>query len=163
MKIKKLAFTAVTAVIVLASAPVQAQTPAQTPAADGQTLQFAGKIAGACLDHWEAPSCLSAVSESNMALLSNYGAALQNGGYAAEAEQLKQHCAATTAASQETVPAYAMRSALTECANTITDISGKTGVQPDPSHYQLLLAPLLCLSADPRCAPIAEQMKAYVK
>ena len=30
--------------------------------------------------------------------------------------------------------------------NTITDISSQTGVTPDSSHYQLLMASLLCLS-----------------
>lgn len=132
-----------------------------TPSAT--SLQYARSIAQACLADWTAQKCLSAVSDSNLVLLSNYGADFQNRKMESSAETLKQHCAATTAANQQTVPAYAMHSALTECANTITDLSDQTGVRPDPSHYQLLIAPLLCLGADPSCAQITEQMRAYAQ
>jgi hypothetical protein len=126
-------------------------------------LQFAKSVATACTADWAAQKCLSAVSDSNMTMLSNYGADLQNRKMEPEAETLKQECAATTAANQQTVPAYAMHSALTACANAILGIVQRTGVSPDPSHYQLLVAPLLCLGGDPSCAQITAQMQAYVR
>ncbi len=157
LSMKKRAFSPlVLASLILAATPVRAQDSVNAP-----VLEFASRIANVCLGHWEMPSCLGVVSDSNMVLLSNYGEVLQKGGHNDEAEQLKQHCAATTAASQQAVPAYAMHSALTECANTIADIAGKTSMQPDPSHYQLLIAPLLCLGTDPRCAGIESQMQSY--
>lgn len=135
---------------------------AQTPPS-ATSLQYAQSVARACVADWTAQKCLSAVSDSNMVLLSNYGADLQNHKLDSAAETLKQHCAATTAANQQNVPAYAMHSALTECANTITDLAAQTGIQPDPSHYQLLIAPLLCLGADPSCAQITRQMQGYAQ
>ena len=142
---------------------VSSTAQAQTATPSATSLQFAKSVATACVADWTAQSCLSAVSDSNLALLSNYGADLQNRKMEAAAENLKQHCAATTAANQQAVPPYAMHSALTECANTITDIAASTGVQPDPSHYQLLIAPLLCLGANPACADITAQLKTYIQ
>lgn len=137
---------------------------AQNAAAPSQVvLQFAASVAQACVADWGAQGCLSAVSESNIAMLSDYGAALQNAKHDAAAETLKQHCAATTAASQQNVPAYAMLSALTECANTISDIASRTALMPDPSHYQLMIAPLLCLGGNPACAEITAQLTAYTR
>lgn len=136
---------------------------AQTGVPSATSVQFAQSVARACVSDWAAQKCLSAVSDSSMVMLSNYGADLQNRKMNTAAETLKQHCAATTAASQQNVPPYAMRSALTECANTIADLAASTGIQPDPSHYQLLVAPLLCLGADPACAEITAQMKLYIQ
>lgn len=141
--------------------PIGAFAQTQTPSAT--SVQFAKSIARACLPDWAAQKCLSAVADSNVSLLSNYGADLQGRKMDADAETLKQHCAATTAANQQTIPAYAMRSALNECANTITDLSTRTGVLPDPSHFQLLIAPLLCLGDNPSCAQIIEQMQVYLR
>ncbi|MBI2234543.1 MAG: hypothetical protein HYU57_06115 [Micavibrio aeruginosavorus] len=146
------------AFLLIASSPAMAQN---TPSAT--SLQYAQQIAKACINQWEAQTCLGAVADSNMVLLSNYGADLQSRKMEAEAEALKQHCAATTAASRQQVPAYAMKSALTECANTITDLAARTGVQPDPSHFQLLIAPLLCLGGDPACAALSDQLAAYIR
>lgn len=146
------------ALLLFLACPAMAQT-----APSATSLQYAQHIAKACINQWEAQTCLSAVADSSMVLLSNYGADLQNRKMEADAESLKQHCAATTAASRQQVPAYAMKSALTECANTITDIAARTGIQPDPSHFQLLIAPLLCLGGDPACAALSEQLAAYIR
>jgi hypothetical protein len=134
---------------------------AQSASVSSPIGQEASVVAKACLSNWQAPGCLKAVSGGALVLASNYGVALQQGGHAGEAEQVKQHCAASTAATQGNYPAYAMKSAFTECANTITDIAGKTGVQPDPAQFQLLVGPTLCLSGDPRCSAVETGLKAY--
>ncbi len=147
-------------VIVLALA---GQSLAQTVTPSATSLKFARSVALACVADWTTQKCLGAVSDSNMTLLSNYGADLQGRKMDAAAETLKQHCAATTAATRQNVPPYAMHSALVECANAMTDLAASTGVQPDPSHYQLLIAPLLCLGADPACPAITTQLQAFIQ
>lgn len=122
----------------------------------------AGVVATACLNNWQAPGCLEEVSKAAMVQTVNYTDALTKAGHPADADTVKQHCAASTAAMHETVPANAMRSALTECANTISDVSQKTGVLPDPSQYQLLVGPALCLANDQRCAVVNQGLRAFV-
>ena len=151
-----LAFAAVT--------PARAQTPVQQSMAIAPSpavTQEAGFLAQACLSNWQAPGCLKAVSGAALVGAANYGSTLQQGGHPAEAEQIKQHCAAATAGTQGDYPAYAIRSALTECVNTISDVAGKTGVNPDPNQYQLLLGPALCLSGDARCAAVNAGLQKY--
>ena len=64
--------------------------------ADGMA---AARLVGAhCPGQWEAPACLKAVSQSNLTMVSNYGENLQQSRKAQAAEQLKEHCAASTAA-----------------------------------------------------------------
>lgn len=125
------------------------------------TLQMAKNVGTNCPGHWDSPNCLSAVSSANLVMAANYAADLKNAGYEAEAEQIKDRCAAATAAREKTFPAYAMKSAFIECANLITDLSGKTGIRPDPSALQLLIAPILCLDNDPRCGTISDQLKRF--
>jgi hypothetical protein len=134
---------------------------AQAQQASASIQEQASAIANACLANWQAPGCLKAVSASSLVLAANYGTALQQGGHAAEAETIKQHCAASTAATQGDYPAYAMKSAFTECANTISDVAGKTGVNPDPSQYQLLVGPVMCLDGSQGCAAVTNGLKAY--
>ncbi len=115
-----------------------------TPASP-QAIEL-GKQAGAvCPGKWESPECLSVISSSNLAMASNFGAALKDKGLEADAEQVKQHCAASTAAQKQAFPAYAMKSAFIECANLVADITQKTGVQPDLSQYQLMVGATMCL------------------
>ncbi len=144
--------------LVSLAAPARAQLDA--PAG---VKQEAAAIAGACLNNWEAPACLKNVSGAALVLAANYGTALQQGGHTGEAEDIKQHCAASTAATQGDYPANAMRSAFTECANAISDIAAKTGVNPDPSQYQLLIGPTLCLSGDQRCAAVTSGLQAFAR
>ena len=136
------------------------------PSAHAQTasavsLTHAKALAAVCPGHWESPACLTAVSQSNMVLVSNYGAMLQHKNINDAAETLKQHCAASTAHSKEQFPAYAMNSAFIECVNIISDLADQTRVMPDQSHYQLLLLPALCLSKDKRCAPMEKGLLQY--
>jgi hypothetical protein len=147
---------AVAAVSLSCVAPARAQLQASAG-----IREQASAMANVCLDNWQAPACLKAVSTSALVLAANYGTALQQGGHAAEAEEIKQHCAASTAATQGDYPAAAMKSAFTECANTVSDVAGKTGVNPDPSQYQLLVGPVMCLEGDPRCAAVTSGLKAF--
>ncbi len=121
----------------------------------------AKQVAGACLGQWEAQGCLSAVSESTLVLAANYAGVLEAQGKKSAVEQIKQHCAAGTAAMRENIPAYAMKSAWAECANMIYDVSETTGTVPDQSHYQLLAGPILCLEKDRRCADVEQGLKRY--
>jgi len=134
------------------------------PQPSAMAVQFAQLVSKACLNkQWETPACLSAVSNSNLALAATYGSDLQNKGFAAAAEQIKQHCAASTAAREQAYPAYAMKSAFTECANMIYDVSEQTKVTPDQAHYQLLVAPILCMSNDQRCLGVEQGLAPYAR
>jgi hypothetical protein len=123
--------------------------------------QYASRVSGACLGNWESQACLKAVSESSLAMVSRYAETLKSRGGSSALETLKQKCAASTAAITQNIPANAMRSAYTECANAIYDISEQTGVKPDQSHYQLLVGPVLCLSKDRRCSAIEQGLRRY--
>ena len=135
--------------------------PAHAQAVSAVSKTHATALANACPGNWESPACLTAVSQSNMVLVSNYGAMLQHKNKNEAAETLKQHCAASTAHSKEQFPAYAMNSAFIECVNIISDLADQTQVMPDQSHYQLLLLPALCLSKDKRCGPMEKGLLQY--
>lgn len=123
-----------------------------------QVMAHAKKIASTCPGSWEQQSCLQAVSESNITLASNYAESLDNSGKSNQIEPLKQVCAASTAATKGEYPPAAMNSAFTECANGIYDISQKSGIAPDQSNYQLLVAAILCLNKDPQCELLERSM-----
>lgn len=148
---------ALLASLVLITMPAAAQ--AQSP----KLLEHARSIAKACPGNWEAQGCLSTVSASNMDLAVDYMTKLDAAGKKDAVEEAKQLCAASTAATKGEYPAYAMQSAFTECANGIYDISEKTGVKPDQSHYQLLVGAVLCLSKAKECSVMEQQMQAYAR
>ncbi len=79
----------------------------------------------------------------------------------APAETLKQKCAASTAHREQAFPAAAMKSAFIECANGISDLVDQTQVSPDLDHYQLLVAPVLCMNKDKSCASLERGLKNY--
>ena len=141
------------AALLFSGASAQAASPA--------SLAAAKSIAGVCPGAWESPACLTAVSHSNYALVSNYGAALQQAKLDAPAETLKQKCAASTAHREQAFPAAAMKSAFIECANGISDLVDQTQVSPDLDHYQLLVAPVLCMNKDKSCASLERGLKNY--
>lgn len=124
-----------------------------------QVMAHAKKIASICPGSWEHQNCLEAVSASNITLASNYAQALDDAGKSNQLEPLKQLCAASTAATKGEYPPEAMNSAFTECANGIYDISRKSGVKPDQSNYQLLVAAILCLNKDPQCQMLEKSMQ----
>lgn len=146
---------------IFALALVIAAPSAHAQTASAVSLTHAKALAAVCPGNWESPACLTAVSESNMVLVSNYGALLQHKKLTAAAETLKQKCAASTAHREEAFPAYAMNSAFIECVNIISDLADQTHVLPDQSHYQLLLLPALCLSKDQRCDPMEKSLTQY--
>lgn len=137
--------------------------PALAQNTGGLSRDHAQHIATSCIGHWSEPTCMSAVSESNMILAAAYGGALQQRSQDAAAENIKQHCAASTAAREGQYPAYAMKSAFTECANMMYDISEQTGLAPDQSRYQVLVAAVLCMGNDPKCAAFEEGLKPYAQ
>ena len=140
----------------------------QTTPAKGTPVKVNGVVAGHmknmgayCADHWERETCLKELSSLAMDMVSEYGALLEIEKKEAAKETLKQHCAASTAALKVSVPAYAMRSAITECANTISDIHGKTSVKPDLNLYQLFVGAALCLGDEPSCKEIEQTLKSH--
>ncbi len=155
----KMTIKAVAAAAILLASGFSA-APARAQASD-ISVQFAKEVANTCLSGWDTQPCLSAISQSNLVMASNYGAHLKQKGKESEAEQVKQHCAASTAASKGEYPAYAMKSAFTECANTISDIADATGTQPDLGQYELLVSSVLCMTDDRRCAAITEGLRRY--
>ena len=130
-------------------------------AASEASLIHAKRIAAVCPGAWESPACLTALSESNLVMVSTYGANLQERKMDAPAETLKQHCAASTAHREKAFPAYAMKSAFIECANIISDLVDQTKVMPDADHYQLLVAPVLCMNKDASCAQLEKGLLQY--
>lgn len=147
--------------VVQASQSAQTQNPAPAQI-DGAVMQHAMTISKTCPGAWTQAACLKALSSSNHDLAVNYAQSVQNAGKTEAVEAIKQSCAASTAATQQDYPAKAMQSAFTECANGIYDISQKTGVNPDPTSYQLLVGSILCLSGAPQCAALEQQMRAMV-
>ena len=152
---KKLILSAAILVGTMQISATQAAQPSAT------ARQHASQIASSCPGQWDGQICLKAVSEATMVMASTYGEVLQEQKHDASAENLKQHCAAATAASQGVYPAEAMRSAFTECANTMSDISNDTQIMPDPSLYQLLVGAVLCLDKDKTCANVESGLKQY--
>lgn len=138
---------------------VHAQSaPAPSPAVAKEIKN----IKAACIPaRWETPDCLKTMGESNLVLASSYAESLKKDGKTKEADQIVQHCAASTAAREQEVPAYAMKSAMTECANTIGDIAQATEITPDLTHYQLFFAGVLCLSQSPECTMVEDGIRQF--
>lgn len=150
-------------ILALANPAAQAQQAQAQATISPQVAAFAKKIASTCPGNWENQSCLKDISESNIAMVSNYAQALDNAGKNEALEPLKQTCAASTAATKGVYPPEAMKSAFTECANGIYDITTKTSISPDQSHYQLLIAGILCLSKDPQCKLLETSLEKTAK
>lgn len=126
------------------------------------SVEYARRVAVTCIEAWDQPACLALMSSSNFALAGAYGTDLQNRGMEPAAETIKQHCAASTAAREQAYPADAVRSAFVECANTISDVAGQTGVKPDAGLYQLLVGSVMCLNHDRGCPTVEFGLKAYL-
>lgn len=140
--------------LIIMLVPMSAQAQSQV------SEDHARRVASVCPGNWNSQECMKVVSGSTLVMVANYMKALDEAGKKTEVETIKQNCAAATAATQQEVPAYAMLSANTTCANMIYDVSEQTGVVPDQSHYQLLVGPILCMNADRRCPPIEQELAA---
>ena len=125
---------------------------------------YAGKISQVCPGQWEKQTCLKIMSETYLTAASTYAEALEKAGHKNEQETLKEHCAASTAATKlDDIPAYAMRSAFVECSNEIYAIFERTSVMPDQELSQLMIMGALCLDKDPRCGLMEKGLKATVQ
>ncbi len=126
-------------------------------------LTYVKGVGKACVEDWATQNCMKNLSILNRDTASFYAQNLNDSGRKdadAKMEELKQHCAASTAALKVDVPAYAMRSAMTECVNTISDIVDATKVKPNVNMYQLMVGSILCLQKDAQCKFIENQLKA---
>ncbi|PCI55884.1 MAG: hypothetical protein COB36_03545 [Alphaproteobacteria bacterium] len=145
--------------------PSEAETKtAAKPASEAQTAALpklnsvvsghVKAVTSSCINKWEEQACMKALASLNVTLASTYAEALNNANKKSYMGGVKNHCAASTAALQVSVPAYAMRSAMTECINAMTTISQQTSVFPDPSLTQLAVSAVLCIGKNKSCGEI---------
>ena len=162
------AFLFVMGCVVISASPSFAQNqPAPSPATISMA-QHAKSIANSCLQEWKNQGCYGAVSDSNQELIKDYIAKLKTAGHPQHAEKVRQECAASTAIrrfvkeSGRNLSANAVSEAFTVCVNQITEASEAIHVKPDPTYYQLLLIPTLCLREDPRCGSMAASLRPFL-
>lgn len=129
---------------------------------DRMTLMHTQEIGAYCVGSWQSQPCMKALASTNLTVATLYSRALERKGQKKMHDPLLQGCAASTAAVKREVPAYAMKSAMTECANAISDISEATKVKPNPTHFQLLVEPIFCLGGEPRCGKFEELLRQIV-
>lgn len=150
---RQIKYTVLAGVIGLISIGTAAAKP------DALTTQQFGHVTAiheSCVQNWGDQSCMQSISATSKDMLEAYAVALEKSGHKAQVETVKNQCAATTAAAKTKVPAYAMKSALTECANTISDVVAEVTVQPDLVLYQLLVGSIFCLGKEEPC-PVFEK------
>lgn len=145
--------------------PKSQNQPAQSVTSskmDNVVLGHVKTVTLSCVQKWEDQGCMKALSSMNMTFASTYASTLQNANKKSYTERLKNGCAASTAALKVVVPAYAMRSAMVECVNVMSDIADKASVRPDPSLSQLSVGAILCLGKDKSCKKIEQGLLAAV-
>lgn len=118
-------------------------------------------VASQCVGHWEDQPCVNNISKTVLYMGTEYAARLLRNGKRDSVENLRQHCAAATAAAEQDVPSYAIISALTSCVNIIVEIRDNTNLAPDKNAYQLLVGAVLCLNNHSSCASIEEQLSRF--
>lgn len=129
---------------------------------DRIVIMHTQEIGAYCVGSWQSQPCMKALSSSNLTLASMYAESLAKGGHQKVQDALLQNCAASTAATKTEVPAYAMKSAMTTCANVIYDITEATKVRPNLTHFQLLVEPIFCLGGEARCADFEKILREVV-
>lgn len=145
----------------LVSSVTQAQTALDHKKSQ-TSLDHAQNYARTCINgRWGTKSCMDVMANSNSQLAINFIIALKKRGQEAAVKQIQETCAAATAVGKQTVPVHAVSEAFTVCANKISDISDMTGIQPDTSHYQLLITSVFCLRNNPRCLGMEKQLARY--
>ena len=115
-----------------------------------------------CSHEWSSQSCMKTLSGASLVMVSNYAEDLHKNKNGQYLESLKQHCAASTAGTKVEVPAYAQRSAMTECINHIVTINEKTGIKPNPDFYQLIVGAIMCFDKNPSCSVIENSLDNYL-
>lgn len=138
-------------------------TKGASPKIDPVVYKHTRNIVAVCVNKWQGQACMVALSSLNMTLTTTYAQALNIAGKNSSMERLKQNCAASTAALKIDVPAYAMRSAMTQCVNSMVDLSDRTSILPDPSLSQLAVGAILCMDKKPSCAAIENALINIVK
>lgn len=117
------------------------------------------EIGAYCIGAWQSQKCMKALSSSNLSLASLYAEKLELGGKKKSQDALLENCSASTAATKVDVPAYAMKSAMTTCANAIYDITEATKIKPNLTHFQLMVEPIFCLGGEERCEKFEELLR----
>lgn len=137
------------------------ETPVTPPVVSEEKIDISAvtanhmvNMAKYCVGNWENEACIKELSSLSMDTTTNYAEALDAGNKKSAMEDLKQNCAAATAALKISVPAYAMKSAITQCVNSIYDINNTTLIKPDLNLYQLLVGSVMCLGKDIACENI---------
>ncbi len=132
----------------------ESSSKAKAVSTDNSVLGHVKSVTSSCVKNWSDQSCMKEISSMNMTLVSTYAANLKYSNKQSYLESLKEGCAASTAALKVNVPAYAMRSAMVECVNLMSDIADKTAIRPDPTLSQLAVGSILCLGKDKSCPQI---------
>ncbi len=132
--------------------------PVKSEALPNDVAGHVANVTSYCVGKWESEACLKELSSVSMDMAVNFAENLDAKKEHGAIELIKQHCSAPTAALKISVPAYAMKSAITECVNSVADINEATSVKPDLNLYQLLVGSVLCLDKDPACADIEKQL-----
>jgi len=125
------------------------------------TIYHIRNMASFCIGKWENQDCIKELSSIAMDTTTNYAELLDAANKKSSMEPLKQHCAASTAALKMSVPAYAIKSAITECVNIIADINDKTAVKPNLNLYQLMVSSVMCLDKKPSCKEIETKLSSF--
>ena len=114
-------------------------------------IKHVRNMSAQCKGKWETQGCMKTLSNVSLVMVSNYAADLKRHNRLSAIESLKQNCAASTAALQIKVPAYAMREAMTVCVNHISDLNDQTGLRPDPNYSQMIVGSILCIDKNMSC------------
>ncbi len=138
-------------------AAVSAKSP---PPLTAKEKKYVRAVAENCSGQWQEQPCLATLARVSKHVTSYYAEDLHKKGRKGRLEPLKQGCAASTAAEKMEVPVYAMKGAMTVCANTISDITEATGISPNVNLYQLVIAGVLCLANDPQCPALEGRLQA---
>ncbi len=135
--------------------PEAAKDIKQIPA---YVLGYARNVYNSCAGVWKSAQCVSAIAALSKDITIDYASSLEQAKQEAFHEPLKQSCAASTAAIQTDVPAYAQKSAMTECLNAIADMTQASGVKPNINLYQLAVGGTQCLDQEGNCEAFENQL-----
>ncbi len=126
-------------------------------------LRYVRDVYHTCAGNWKSAQCITSLASLSKDIVVDYAVKLETAGQKAFHEPLKQKCAASTAALQTAVPAYAQKSAMTECLNAIADMSQASDVKPDLELYQLAIGALQCVDKEGSCEAFENQISSHVQ
>lgn len=128
-----------------------------------QVMEYVGFVYESCASAWKTFSCVQSLSSLSRDITIDYAERLEKARQSKFQDSLKENCAATTAALQQEVPAYAQKSAMTVCFNAISDIAQASGVKPDLDLYQLAVGSVACIDQVGACKILEDQLSGLIQ